>query len=292
MKKNLFTLVSISLIVLSGCDKIVQKSSLYKTTKSQLDSVTIVAQNQDAELEEICKTIDDVVLGIQAIQAEKEALAVETSGEVELNVASKERVAINVQAISLAIKKYEEEIKKLEAKVKQTSTLQNIIRSLKLQLAEKDSEMEALVVSVSEKDAEMQEILNKLKLLESENSTLSQDLENATKQVDSQKNIINQKDKQLNTAYYVIGKQKELTSSGILVKKKISSKLDTKKFTTIDIREVKEINLGTKKKITLLSNHPEGSYQYKEDIDGVKILRIKNIKEFWSQSKYLVVVTK
>ena len=35
MKKNLFTLVSISLIVLSGCDKIVQKSSLYKTTKSQ-----------------------------------------------------------------------------------------------------------------------------------------------------------------------------------------------------------------------------------------------------------------
>lgn len=292
MKKNLFTLVSISLIVLSGCDKIVQKSSLYKTTKSQLDSVTIVAQNQDAELEEICKTIDDVVLGIQAIQAEKEALAVETSGEVELNAASKERVAINMQAISLAIKKYEEKIKKLEAKVKQTSTLQNIIRSLKLQLAEKDSEMEALVVSVSEKDAEMQEILNKLKLLESENSTLSQDLENATKQVDSQKNIINQKDRQLNTAYYVIGKQKELTSSGILVKKKISSKLDTKKFTTIDIREVKEINLGTKKKITLLSNHPEGSYQYKEDIDGVKILRIKNIKEFWSQSKYLIVVTK
>ncbi len=291
MKKILF-LVSASLLILSSCDKIAQKSDLYKSTKSQLDSITVVAQNQDAELEEICKTIDDVILGIQAIQTEKEALMVETSGEVELNVASKERVAINMQAVSLAIKKYEEKIKKLEAKVRQTSTLQSVIRNLKSQLAEKDIEMEALLTSVSEKDAEMQEILNRLKVLESQNSSLSQDLENANKQVDSQKDIISKKDKQLNTAYYVIGKQKELTTAGVIVKKKINTKLDNKKFKTIDIREVKEINLETKKKVTILSNHPEGSYQFSEDIDGIKILRIKKTKEFWSQSKYLVIVTK
>lgn len=292
MKKIFFTLVSISLITLSSCDKIAQKSDLYKNTKSQLDSITVVAQNQDAELEEICKTIDDVVLGLQAIQTEKNALAVETSGEVELNATAKERVALNMQAVSLAIKKYEEKIKKLEAKVRQNSSLQSVIRNLKAQLVEKDLEMEALLSSVSEKDAEMQEILKKLQLLESQNSTLSQDLENANKQVDSQKSIINKKDKQLNTAYYVVGKQKELTSAGVLVKKKINTKLDTKKFKTIDIREVKEINLGTKKKVSLLSSHPENSYQFTEDIDGVKILRIKRTKEFWSQSKYLVVVTK
>lgn len=292
MKKILFTLVGVSLVTLSSCDKIAQKSDLYKNTKSQLDSITIVAQNQDAELEEICKTIDDVVLGLQAIQAEKEALTVETSSEVELNAEAKERVAINMQAVSLAIKKYEEKIKTLEAKVRQTSRLQSVIRNLKAQLAEKDLEMEALLSSVSEKDAEMQEILKKLQLLESQNSTLSQDLESANKQVDSQKSIINKKDKQLNTAYYVIGKQKELTSAGVLVKKKISTKLDTKKFKTIDIREVREINLGTKRKVSLLSNHPENSYQFSEDIDGVKLLRIKRTEEFWSQSKYLVVVTK
>jgi hypothetical protein len=44
-----------------------------------------------------------------------------------------------------------------------------------------------------------------------------------------------------------------------------------------------------KKKVKLLSSHPEGSYVLENTSDDTKILVIKNKTTFWSVSKYLIV---
>ena len=62
-------------------------------------------------------------------------------------------------------------------------------------------------------------------------------------------------------------------------------------FTQIDIRTDKEIKLFSKS-AKLLTTHPEGSYTLAKDAKGQYILKITNPNEFWSVSRYLVVLVK
>jgi hypothetical protein len=101
----------------------------------------------------------------------------------------------------------------------------------------------------------------------------------------------------LNTAYYTFGSTKELKDNGVITKeggfigigktKKLKSDFNKEYFTEINIEETKEITLGVSK-AKLITSHPTGSY---EIVEGEKIV-IKNPKEFWSVSKYLVIETK
>ena len=62
-------------------------------------------------------------------------------------------------------------------------------------------------------------------------------------------------------------------------------------FTKIDIRVDKEIRLYSRY-AKLLTAHPEGSYTLTQDANKQYILRITNPQQFWSASKYLVVMVR
>ena len=59
-------------------------------------------------------------------------------------------------------------------------------------------------------------------------------------------------------------------------------------FTQIDIRNINEIVLGTKK-AKVLTTHPEDSYTVVEGGDGMLTLKILDSTKFWSVTRYLVV---
>ena len=79
--------------------------------------------------------------------------------------------------------------------------------------------------------------------------------------------ITTQEDK-IHTAFYIIDSKKSLKYKGILESdggfigigsnKKV--KLNDREFTEIDIREVLEFSLNNAKKVQLITDHPEGSY--------------------------------
>ena len=62
-------------------------------------------------------------------------------------------------------------------------------------------------------------------------------------------------------------------------------------FTKIDIRVDKEIKLYSKS-ARMLTSHPAGSYTLQPDAQQQYVLRITNPQQFWSTSKYLVVLVK
>ena len=59
-------------------------------------------------------------------------------------------------------------------------------------------------------------------------------------------------------------------------------------FTKVDITEMKELPLSAKK-AKIITTHPAGSYKL-EGENKVDKLVILNPDEFWSVSKYLVIV--
>lgn len=62
-------------------------------------------------------------------------------------------------------------------------------------------------------------------------------------------------------------------------------------FTKIDIRVDKEIKLYSRS-AKMLTSHPAGSYTLERNANKQYVLRITNPQQFWSTSKYLVVLVK
>ena len=105
----------------------------------------------------------------------------------------------------------------------------------------------------------------------------------------------------LHTAYYIIGKSNDLKEAKIIDRKggllgigrtsKLNSDFDNSKFTRIDYTQISTIAVNSDMKI--ISNHPTSSYTLdkdEKDKDLVKNIVITNPENFWSASKYLVIV--
>ena len=71
----------------------------------------------------------------------------------------------------------------------------------------------------------------------------------------------------------------------------LQSNFNKNYFTKIDIRVDKEIKLYSKD-ARMLTSHPAGSYTLQPDAQKQYVLRITNPQQFWSTSKYLVVLVK
>ena len=103
---------------------------------------------------------------------------------------------------------------------------------------------------------------------------------------------------ELNTAYFAFGTSKELKANGVITKEggfiglgkteKLKSDFNKSYFTEEDITSIESIAIGSEK-VELLTNHPVGSYEIIGDKVKEKLV-IKNAKDFWSVSKYLVMI--
>ena len=72
----------------------------------------------------------------------------------------------------------------------------------------------------------------------------------------------------------------------------LNDNLSKNDFMAIDKRNTTSIPINSKK-ANLVSDHPEGSYEFEKSDEGlIASLEIKNPDDFWSISKYLVVEVK
>ena len=111
----------------------------------------------------------------------------------------------------------------------------------------------------------------------------------AVKRTEQELRIID-KEKEMNKVWYVIGTKKELKNVKILSGGEIMLDKDANMsyFTAADRNGTCEINTHAKR-AKLLSAHPDGSYAFVEDDNGMKILKITDRNTFWSITRYLVI---
>ncbi len=104
----------------------------------------------------------------------------------------------------------------------------------------------------------------------------------------------------LNTAYFAYGTKTELidnkvitTEGGVLgigKNNELAPDFNKDYFTEVNINDLNEIPLGFKK-VEMITTHPSNSYELKGE-GTIEKLIIKDPKNFWSVSKYLVMVVK
>lgn len=270
-----------------SCDQLF-KGTQRTDEDNQRDSLQSLLDQKDDELNEMMEVFNEIQSGFDEIN--------EAEGRVNLLNESAEGndIATNIQEnmefIENTMAENKRKIEELQSKLKSstlnTSKLQETLNKLNNQLQEKTKEIDELKQQISERDNKIQELGESVEQLTNENKQVR-----AEKEATSQ--IAQNQDTQLNTAWYVFGTNKELKFHKIIVDGDVlkNQNFDADYFTKIDIRKTTVISLNSKS-AKLLTTHPQGSYSLLKDSKGEYTLRITNVSDFWSISKYLVIKVK
>ena len=269
---------------MTSCDN--GKSKVDIETALQVDSLNQVIAQKDNEINDMLSTFGEIEEGFREIAEAQDRVAVAKSGE---GANSKERIRENIQFIQNTMKQNRELINKLKQQLRESSVkgdaLRKLVESMQLQLEEKELQMQQMRALLDEKEIQIMDLDEKV-------ANLNTDVANLTTETNQRAETISTQDKQLNTAWFVFGTKSELKEQQILVDGKVlQSSFNKEYFTKIDIRVDKEIKLYSSS-AQLLTAHPASSYTLQRDANKQYVLRINDPQQFWSTSKYLVVLVK
>ena len=253
--------------------------------KAQNDSLSYELANRNAELDEIMSAFNEIQEGFREINQAENRVDL-SNGAMEGNSVSV-KVKEDIQFISDKLKDNRKRIAELEEKLSkssyQSAQLKKALKNLTKELADKEQQVATLKSELASKNIRIAELDNAVVDLNKSVNDLSEENIRKSKTVEAQ-------DVALNTAWYVFGTKSELKDQKILVGGEVLKDKDFNEdyFTQIDIRVTKEIKLYSKR-ASLLTSHPEGSYELVKDEKGQYILKIKKPSSFWSISRYLVI---
>lgn len=283
MKKLLF--ISLCALALGACKQ--EKTNEAATALAQQrDSLNQIIAQKDNELDDMMGTMNEIEEGFREINEAQNRVSVAKSGEGSNQA---QRIRENIQFIQSTMKQNRELLDKLQQQLRESSVksdqFKKTIENLTAQLEEKDRQLQELRAELDAKDIHIAE-------LDEEVANLNTNVSRLTAEGNEKTQTINTQDKQLNTAWFVFGTKSELKEQKILDGGKVlQSNFNKNYFTKIDIRVTKEVKLYSRS-AKLLTAHPAGSYTLQQDANKQYTLRITNPQQFWSTSKYLVVLVK
>lgn len=244
------------------------------------DSLKSVIAERDASLEEILECIRVVEEGFKSIN---EAQGRISATGIENGSSRKKQLEDDVLYIAQLVEKNNAEIarlKKLLAASKNSSKeLKAIVENLEKTLQEKNMEIAELQKKLEEKDVHIAELDTIITNLMNENT--------------EQELRLVQKEREMNSVWYAMGTKRELKGEKILSGSDVMTDPDANMdyFTRGDINELLTIETG-EKRVKVISTHPKGSYKIVEDDKGLDIVKILSPREFWSVTRYLVILVR
>ena len=288
------TLVKNILIVCGLAVLVVSCGPTKKELQANIDSLNVELTQANSEMENLMGILNEVQEGFQLINEAENRVNVNSAENAPANV--KEQVKADLAFIQAKMKENRERIADLEARVekgdKNAAALRRTVKNLKAELAAKEEQIAALQAELEAKNIRIQQ-------LDTEVANLTKDKNALTAKNAANEQVIANQDKAMHAAWYVIAQKKSLkeqnvlTNTGLFKKGDVMESANVNKdgFTEIDIRKVVEIPVGAKK-AAILSAHPEGSYEFVADAEGMQVLKVLDPQTFWSVTRYLVIRAK
>lgn len=288
MKKIAF-IAAFGMLVLTQCTQGPSRQELITSN----DSLQRVVVQKDSAIYSIMGTFTSIENNLQAIKERENIIALNANGN-ESKQTREEKINEDIQLIYKMMLQNREDVAKLQAQLKKAnvknSEMQQMIASLQDKIQEKDAEILKLTEELQNSNLKIEGLNALVNSMQYQLDSLRSDSELKLATIEGQ-------DEALNTAYYIIGSEKELKELGVLDKrgkfavgsKKTKAEFNQSAFTKIDIRETKKFDLNGAKKATVVTAHPLDSYTIygQKPVDS---LVVNNYYNFWGSSKYLVIV--
>lgn len=283
-------LISAASLILFSC-----KQAELDRSNEQKDSLIAVLKERESVLTEKETSLNDFIASFNEVERNLDSVAVRqkiinvSTDKGEVKGSQKDRINEQIKAINDLMDKNRKAISDLTRKLKKSNSanakLQAAVETLTAQLAAKDSELAALN--------------EKLNALNAQVTKLQLTVDSVSKQNMAQSQTIAENTASMHTAYYIIGKTKDLQEAKIIDRKggllgmgktsQISEDVDKSKFTKIDYTQTTSIPVNSNK-IKIITSHPADSYKLDKDANGmVKNIVVITPEKFWGISKFLVI---
>lgn len=238
-------------------------------------------QDQDSSIQSFIQGYNEIQANLDAIK-EKEKIVSTNSKTAETRKAKQDQIVDDIQQMYDIMNKNKQRL----------ASMKSQLASTKNKSAELEKFITRLTADIETKDAQINDLKNQLEQLNVAMTNLNTSYQEVAQESQS-------KTEKLNTAYYTFGTAKELTKNGVLTKEggfiglgktqKVKEDFNKQYFTKVDISSTSSITLGAKK-AKLITTHPAESYKFEGEDGKAEKLNILNPEEFWSASKYLVIV--
>jgi hypothetical protein len=263
--------------------------------KRKNDSLLTVINDRGTEINGFISSFNEVETALDSVTAKQRIIHLNVDrSRGEFKQTQKEKITAEIEAINNLMDQNRKTISELSRRLK-TSTnrndkLEKTIATLNNQLTLKYLELTTLN--------------DELALMDKQVAKLQTSIDTLTARNIEQFETIALRNNTLHTAYYIVGKSKELQDEKLIDKQggllgigrteKLTSNFDKSRFTRIDYTKTTSIPISSGN-VKIITNHPEESYVLNKDMTNsnelVTNLVITDPEKFWSISKYLVVVS-
>lgn len=267
-----------------------KQATMLKLEQDRGNSLSVKLFQRDSLVNDYVETLSQIEKDLLIIK-EKENLLDVQSQDPELAQDKKVKITEDIQLIYSLIEQNKKKIADLSRKLKSSgveiAALNEKVRYLSTVIEQRDSTMLAMNEELGQKDVLIAGLNGKMGELETV--------------VTTQEGLIAEQVTEINKAYFTSGNFKDLAEKGIISKdggflgmgktKSLQNAFSNEYFERIDITMTKSIPVNAKK-AELITEHPEGSYEWVEQDELIANLVINDPKEFWKISKYAVLETK
>lgn len=278
---NIFILIAITAVLYISCGKQQAEKTAAATTK---DSLLTKLQERDSSIMAYIGSINSIQKSIDTLMVDAKILKIHGEKAADLGT-----ITAELKNIDDLILKNQKDLATLERRLKASNEknegLVDLGEHLSKELNEKDSEIAATQTLLAQTRESLHDIINQFN--DSMEVIMRQRAQIGMMQVKG------------NTVFYIVGTEKDLKNDGVISKKggvigigRVSvpkSDMNTTGFTSADLTNLHEIELGAHF-VKMVTAHPERSYKITSGSPD-KIV-ITDPQDFWSKSKYLVVIVK
>lgn len=258
--------------------------------ESRSDSLELVVSAKDSLINAVFADINAISENLALIKSRENLITV--AGESEGGRRPVEEIDNDIKAIDRLLRENCAKIESLQRSAAQLRKANLRIDGLEKMIAD----MNRLL---AEKKAEVEQLRESLVRMGDEVKSLTEEVAVRSAEVENLSGEKVELQNQLNTVYYIVGAEKELRDAQIINKQGFigrtltvgrNSNFDS--FTMADSRLLSEVPVG-QKKATLVTSHPEGSYELVTDANKVvEKLIITDPVRFWESSKILIISCK
>jgi predicted nucleic acid-binding Zn-ribbon protein len=276
-----FSIALTTIFMLASCGPAKKEPNpVEDSLKNVTNSLSGQLTEKESALQEFVTSFNEISDNLNAIK-EKEKLVVNSTKGGDAK-SKEQQIKDDIAAIYDLMLRNKNALGGLQSKLKKSNSriagLEQMITNLEKQIADKDIEIEDLKKQMEGLNIEIADLKTSVE---------------STKKESEEKTV------RLNAGYYAIGTKKELVEKKIISREggflgmgkstKVTDNFDKTYFTKVDVSSTTEIPAAGKK-VKLLSNHPSSSYSLEGSLSKKEKIVIKDAAEFWSNSKYLVVL--
>lgn len=258
--------------------------------ESRSDSLELVVSAKDSLINAVFADINAISENLALIKSRENLITV--AGESEGGRRPVEEIDNDIKAIDRLLRENRAKIESLQRSAAQLRKANLRIDGLEKMIADMNRQL-------AEKKAEVEQLRESLVWMGDEVKSLTEEVAVRSAEVENLSGEKVELQNQLNTVYYIVGAEKELRDAQIINKQGFigrtltvgrNSNFDS--FTMTDSRLLSEVPVG-QKKATLVTSHPEGSYELVTDANKVvEKLIITDPVRFWESSKILIISCK